>query len=87
MDWSISSNGNSDYYFFYFILLILGFIEIPIFDANSVDPAQMLHTSSDLGLHCLPFFARGGGGGLERGLFRLKWIKDIFFVIFMTKHI
>ena len=36
-------------------LLILCFIEIPAFNANSVDPDQMQHyVASDLGLHCLP---------------------------------
>ena len=31
------------------------FIEIPIFNANSVDPDQMQRSSmSDMGLHCLP---------------------------------
>ena len=30
------------------------FIEIPVFNTNSVDPDQMLHSvASDLGLHCL----------------------------------
>ena len=33
-------------------LLLLCFIKIPIFNVNSVDPNQILH--SDLGLHCLP---------------------------------
>ena len=32
----------------------LCFIEIPVFNASSVDPDQMLHSAaSDLGLHCL----------------------------------
>ena len=36
-------------------LLLLCFIEIPIFNVNSVDPDQTLHSAaSDLGLHCLP---------------------------------
>ena len=31
------------------------FIDIPVFNANSVDPDQTLHSAaSDLGLHCLP---------------------------------
>ena len=31
------------------------FIEIPVFNANSLDPDQMPHSAaSDLGLHCLP---------------------------------
>ena len=38
----------------YFVLLP-DFIEIPVFNANSVDPAQMLHSAlSDLDLNCLP---------------------------------
>ena len=37
------------------VLLLSGLIEIPIFNANSVDPDQMPHTAaSDQGLHCLP---------------------------------
>ena len=36
-------------------LLFLCFIEIPVINANSVDPDQMPHSmASDLGLHCLP---------------------------------
>ena len=36
-------------------LLSLCFIEIPVFNANSVDLDQMPHSvASDLGLHCLP---------------------------------
>ena len=36
-------------------LLLLCFIEIPVFNANNVDPDQMLHSvASDLGLYCLP---------------------------------
>ena len=41
-------------------LLLLCFIEIPVFNASSVDPDQMLHSaSSDLGLHCLPITLLG----------------------------
>ena len=30
------------------------FVEIPVFNGNSVDPDQMLHSAaSDMGLHCL----------------------------------
>ena len=32
-----------------------GFVEIPVFSANSVDPDQTPRSvESDLGLHCLP---------------------------------
>ena len=35
--------------------LLLCFIEIPVFNVNSVDPDQMPHSvTSDLGLHRLP---------------------------------
>ena len=38
-----------------FLLLLLCFIEIPVFNANSVDPDQRTYSvASDLGLHCLP---------------------------------
>ena len=37
------------------LLSLLCFIEIPVFNANNVDPDQMPHSvASDLGLHCLP---------------------------------
>ena len=37
-------------------LLLLCFIEIQVFNANSVNPDQMPHSvASDLGLHCLPY--------------------------------
>ena len=37
------------------VLLFLCFIEILVFNANSVDPDQMPHSvASDLGLYCLP---------------------------------
>ena len=36
-------------------LLVPCYKEIPVFDANSVDPDQTPHSPpSDLGLHCLP---------------------------------
>ena len=36
-------------------VLLLCFIDIPVFNGNSLDPDQMLHpASSDLGLHCFP---------------------------------
>ena len=35
-------------------LLLLCFIEIPVINANGVDPDQMLHSAASyLGLHCL----------------------------------
>ena len=41
--------------YFHLFLLLLCFIEIPVFHANSVDPDQMLHSLvSDLGPHWLP---------------------------------
>ena len=49
-------------------LSLLCFIEIPVFNANSVDPDQMQHSvASDLGLHCLPITLLG--------VSRLKWVK------------
>ena len=37
------------------VLLLKCFTEIPVFDANSVDPDQMQHyAASNLGLNCLP---------------------------------
>ena len=43
------------------------FIEIPVANANSVDPDQMLHSdASYLGLHCLPVTLLG--------VSRLKWV-------------
>ena len=48
--------------------LLLCFIEIPVFNANSVDPDQRTYSvASDLGLHCLPFTLLG--------VSRLKWDK------------
>ena len=44
-----------------FISFYYYFIEIPVFNANSVDPDQMpLSAVSDLGLHCLPVTFFGG---------------------------
>ena len=35
------------------LFLLIYFIEIPVFNANSVDPDQTPHfAASDLGLHC-----------------------------------
>ena len=37
------------------VFIITIFIEIPVLNANSVDPDQTLHSAaSDLGPHCLP---------------------------------
>ena len=37
------------------LLLLSCFVEIPVINANSVDPDQSPHSGvSDLGLHCLP---------------------------------
>ena len=41
-------------------LLLLCFLEIPVYNANSVDPDQMPHVAAtDLGLHCLPITLMG----------------------------
>ena len=45
------------------ILLLLRFIEIPVFNVNSVNPD---FAASDLGLHCLPISLLG--------VSRLKWV-------------
>ena len=38
-----------------YFLLLQYYIEIPVLNANSVDPDQTPHSAtSDLGLHCLP---------------------------------
>ena len=43
-----------------FFLLLLCFIEIPVVNANSVDPDQMANSvASDLGLYCLPITLLG----------------------------
>ena len=45
------------------LLLLPCFIEIPVFNANSVDPDQMpLSAASDLGLHSLPICLYGMPG-------------------------
>ena len=44
-------------------------IEIPVVNANSVDPDQMLHSVvSALGLHCLPITLLG--------VYQLKWVRS-----------
>ena len=58
------SISNISFYFYCFI-------EIPVINANSVDPDQMLHSAaSDVGLHFLPVT-------LSR-VSRLKWVRMIF---------
>ena len=48
-------------------LLVLCFIEIPIINANSIDPDHTPRfAASDLGLHCLPVTILG--------VSRLKWL-------------
>ena len=55
LDWSISNSRESGKLF-----LLLCFIEIPVFNANSVDPDQMLSSAaSDMGLHSLPIALLG----------------------------
>ena len=63
LDWSISNSRVSGKF-----LLLLCFIEIPVFNANSVDCDQSPHSVvSDLGLQCLPITLLG--------VSRLKWVK------------
>ena len=46
------------------------YIEIPMFNANSIDPDQMLqYAASDLGLHWLPI--------ILLWVSRLKWVKQV----------
>ena len=52
------------------LLLLLCFMEIPILNANSVDPDQTpRYVASELGLHCLPlglhFYGTLGINGLK----------------------
>ena len=50
LDLSISKSRVSGYF-----LSLICFIEIPVANANSVEPDQMPHSvASDLDLHCLP---------------------------------
>ena len=52
----------------WFLLLLPCFEEIPVFNANSVDPDQMLHSAASyLGLHSLPITLLG--------VSQLKWVK------------
>ena len=52
-----------------YVLLLPCFIEIHVFNANSVDRDQMPHSAaSDLSLHCLPKSFSWGA--------RHKWVKD-----------
>ena len=57
--------GLSDFFFYYYHLY---FIEITVFNANSVDPDQTPRSAaSDLGLHCLLVFLLWGA--------MHKWVK------------
>ena len=50
------------------LLLLLWFTEIPVINANGVDPDQTpCSVASDLGLHCLPMSLLWDA--------RLKWVK------------
>ena len=54
------------------MLIIFFFIEISVFNANSVDPDQTPRSvASDLGLHCLPMSSLRDA--------RLKWVKQVKF--------
>ena len=54
-----------------FFLLLISFVEIPAFNANSVDLDQMPHSAAfDLGLHCLPITLLG--------VSRLKWVNTVY---------
>ena len=60
---SISNNRST-----WLVLLLPCFIEIPEFNANSIDPDQTPRSAaSDLGLHCLPISLLWDA--------RLKWVK------------
>ena len=51
------------------VLLLPSFSEMPVINANSVDPDQMPHSAaSDLGLHCLPMSHLWDA--------RPKWVKE-----------
>ena len=51
--------------------LFLCFIEIPVFNVNSVDPDQTpQNAASDLGLHCLPVTLLGL-------IIKLKWVNAL----------
>ena len=64
LDRSIFNSRVSGYF-----LLLLCIIEIPVVNANSVDPDQMPHSmASDQGLNCLPITILG--------LSRLKWVNS-----------
>ena len=55
LDWSISKLAGCLVSFYYYC-----FIEIPVVNANNVDPEQMLcSVASDLGLHYLPITVLG----------------------------
>ena len=64
-DWSISNIRGV-----WLVLLLSCFKQIPVFNANNVDPDQTPRSAaSDLGLHCLPMSLLWDT--------RLKWFKKL----------
>ena len=58
--------------------IITMFIEIPIFNANSIDSDQRPRSAaSDLCLHCLQMSHLRGAGH--------KWVKDIYFFVTLAE--
>ena len=58
------------------LLLLPCFIEIPVFNVNSIDPDQMPDSAaSDLGLHCLPMSLLWDA--------RHKWIKVAYILSYL----
>ena len=77
LDWSISNSRVSGKF-----LLLLCFIEIPVVNANSVDPDQMQHSAiSDLSLHCLPitFWGSPDQNGLQSYSLYSKGLRNCSF--------
>ena len=66
------------------LLLVLSFIiEILVFNANSVDPDQMLqNAASDLGLHCSPMSFFGDAGYKRVKSFHTCCSQFIFILFF-----
>ena len=75
------------------VLLLLCFIEVSVFNANSVYPDQTLHSAtSDLGLYCLPMslpwdarhkwvkFIIRRLKSIRRGKAQWRFLKDPFYV-------
>ena len=61
LDWSISNSRVCGYLLSLQEMHVF-LIEIPVFNANSVDPGEMMHslvTATDLGLHCFPITLLG----------------------------